>query len=446
MTRLSRHLGRLAILLGMAGLSGVAQTPLGGQVNCSDPLVAASSACQNQGSSAANGQVATPATQRTDSNQGSSESQQVYQDSAGADRQRNVAAGTNVQFAADPITDFQRLARSSTGELLPIFGRDLFQNAPSTFAPGGPGSGDVGLCDWAGGDEILVRLTGSDTLNSQLTVDTAGQIYIPKVGTIPVAGLRFDELQKQISTSIDRVFRNYRLSVNLGRLRSIQVYVVGEARRPGAYTISALSTVLNALFVSGGPNVQGSLRRIQVRREGQAAVEFDLYDLVLRGDKSKDVRLQSGDTLFIPAAGPQVALGGSVHHPAIYELRGETTLHDVLQLAGGYTPTSAPGRISIERIEAGSLRKALTVTLNGEGQAMRLQDGDVLFVNHISQGYEQSVTIRGNLANPGRFAWHEGMRLEEIIPDRMSLLTNDYWRERNRLGLPEPLFQPFWAE
>ena len=325
--------------------------------------------------------------------------------------------------------------------MLPIFGRDLFQNAPTTFAPADqvPVTSDYII---GPGDELLVRLTGSDTLNSQLTVDTAGQIYVPKIGTVPVAGLRFDELQKQIGTYVDRVFRNYKLSVNLGRLRSIQVYVVGEARRPGAYTVSALSTVLNALFVSGGPNVQGSLRRIQIRRENQPIVEFDLYDLVLHGDKSKDLRLQSEDTLFIPATGPEVALGGSVHHPGIYELRGETTLHDLLQLAGGYTSTSAPGRISIERIEAGNLRKAMKVTLNGEGQDTHLQDGDVLYVDHISQGYEQSVTIRGNLSNPGRFAWHKGMRLDEIIPDRMSLLTNGYWRERNRLGIPEPLFEP----
>ena len=429
----------LAVVV-QGGSGATAQTAIGGQVNSSEPLVSASSVCQTPG--ATGSAQATPlASQRPDNNQGTTESQQVYQDSGGVDRQRNAVGRTDALFPPDPITDFQRLARSSTGEMLPIFGRDLFQNAPSTFAPADqvPVTADYVI---GPGDEILVRLTGSDTLNSQLTVDTAGQIYLPKIGTIPVAGLRSDELQKQITTYVDRVFRNYKLAVNLGHLRSIQVYVVGEARRPGAYTISALSTVLNALFVSGGPNVQGSMRRIQVRREGEAPVEFDLYDLVLRGDKSKDIRLQSGDTLFIPAAGPQVAIGGSVHHPAIYELRGETTLKDLLQLAGGYTPTSAPGRVSVERIEAGNVRKALKMTVNGSEQEMRLQDGDVLFVDHISQGYEQSVTIRGNLANPGRFAWHPGMRLEEILPDRMSLLTNGYWRERNRLGVPEPLFEP----
>jgi protein involved in polysaccharide export with SLBB domain len=220
------------------------------------------------------------------------------------------------------------------------------------------------------------------------------------------------------------------------------VYVVGEARRPGAFTVSSLTTVLNLLFVSGGPNVQGSLRRIQVRRGGQIASELDLYDLLLRGDKSKDIRLEPGDTIFIPAAGPQVALAGSVRHPAIYELRNETTVGSLLELAGGFTPTGSTTQISLERIEDNHARAAMTVKLDDAGRAMPLRDGDVLFANHISSAFQQSVTIRGNLANPGRFPWHAGMRLSDIIPDRMSLLTNNYWRQRNLLGVPVPLFEP----
>jgi protein involved in polysaccharide export with SLBB domain len=254
--------------------------------------------------------------------------------------------------------------------------------------------------------------------------------------------MRADQLQDQISAEVNHTYRNYRISVSLGQLRSIQVYVVGEARRPGAYTVSALSTVLNVLFVSGGPNVQGSMRRIQVRHEGKPPTEFDLYDLVLRGDKTKDIRLEQGDTIFIPAAGPQVALAGSVRHPAIYELRGDTTAADLLELAGGYTPTAKRNLISLERIDQDLTRKAMMVNLDAAGSSMLLRDGDVLFVNHITQGYEQSVTIRGNLANPGRFSWHPGMKLSEIIPDTKSLLTSNYWKERNRLGVPSPLFEP----
>ena len=335
----------------------------------------------------------------------------------------------------------QRLAQASTGEMLPIFGRDFFQRVPSTFAPADQ---IPELTDYTvgPGDQILLRLWGPTTFNGQLTVDSSGSIYVPQVGAIHVAGLRVDQLQSHITSDIQQSFRNFNLSVNLGHLRSIQVYVVGEARRPGAYTVSSLSTVLNVLFVSGGPNVQGSLRMIQVRRDGKTIATLDLYDLLLRGDKTQDIRLQPDDTIFIPAAGPQAALAGSVRHPAVYELRGETTVDALLQLAGGFTPTAATTQISIERVEENRARAAMTVNLDATGRAVVLHDGDVLFANHITAAYQQSVTIRGNLANPGRFPWHAGMRLSDIIPDRMSLLTTNYWRQRNRLGVPEPLFEP----
>jgi protein involved in polysaccharide export with SLBB domain len=366
----------------------------------------------------------------------------LYVDRAGndSDRTRNRRiADENIE--RDPITDLQRLAHASLGEWLPIFGRDLFRATPSTFAPGD----QIAVApDYVvgPGDEILLRIWGSETFNGQLTVDRAGSIYIPKVGSVQVGGLRFDDLRGQITTELGRTLRNFDVSVNIGRLRSIQVYVVGEARHPGAYTVSSLSTVLNALLASGGPNVQGSLRHVQLRRTGQPVSEFDLYDLVLRGDKSKDLRLQTGDTIFIPAVGPQVALGGSVRHPGIYELSAETTLQDLLDLAGGLSPTASRTRLRLERIQDDRSRKAMNVALDAPGRAMLLRDGDVLYADHISAAYDQTVAIRGNLANPGRFAWHEGMKLSDIIPDRMSLLTTGYWDARNRLGAPVPLFQP----
>lgn len=351
----------------------------------------------------------------------------------------------SVLVPPDPITDFQRLARSSTAEFLPIFGQDLFQNVPSTFAPGDqlavPSDYVVGSQD-----EVLVRIWGPETFNSQLTVDRSGSIYIPKVGAIHVAGLRFDQLQTHIQDAVSRVYRNFSLTVNMGRLRSIQVYVVGEARRPGGYTISSLSTVLNALFVSGGPNVRGSMRHIEIRRNGVKLPAFDLYDIVLRGDKSRDVRLQDGDTLFIPPVGPQVALAGSVRHPALYELASGSTLKDVLDLAGGFSATGAPSTVSLDRIDDANTRQTLTLPINPADLAMPLRDGDVIFAGHITAGYTKTVTLRGNLANPGRFAWHPGMRLSEILPDRMALLTNTYWRERNKLGVPTPLFEPLTKE
>jgi len=425
-----------------------AQSSSSSQVDCKDPFWIGTSSCQQstptQGTSTDTSGSRPTSTDPTQSQRTLDRNGQVYIDSAGTEPSRQ--SGTNPRdeaskLAPDPVIDLQRLAKASTGEALPVFGRDLFRRAPSTFAP--PDQ-MAPLPDYVigPGDQILLRLWGHDSLNSQLTVDDSGSIYVPQVGAIHVAGLRFDQLDAHIRSELNRTYHNFNLSINLGSLRSIQVYVVGEARQPGALTLSSLSTVLNALLVSGGPSVQGSLRRIQIRREGKPPLEFDLYDLILSGDKSKDVRLQTGDTIFIPPVGPQVALAGSVRHPGIYEMRADLDVAELVTLAGGFSSTASRSQISLDRIEDGQVRRSLSVGLDAAGMAMKLHDGDVLYVNHITRGYEQSVTIRGNLANAGRFPWHPGMKLSEIIPDRSSLLTNGYWRERNRLGVPTPLFEP----
>ncbi|HEY4355743.1 MAG TPA: SLBB domain-containing protein [Acidobacteriaceae bacterium] len=368
---------------------------------------------------------------------------QVYSDTGGFSASR----GNNQQNAfwqinpPEPLTDFQKLAREATGQTLPLFGHDLFRMAPSTFAPADqiPVTPEYVI---GPGDEILVRMWGHDNFNGRLTVDRAGSIYIPQVGSIHVAGEHFDEVQTQIQHELSRTYRNFQLSVNMGQLRSIQVFVLGEALHPGAYTVSSLSTAFNALLASGGPTRAGSLRALEVRRAGKTVATIDLYDFLLRGDKSKDVILQSGDVLFIPAVGPQVALSGSVKHPAIYELKTGTSVKDLFDLAGGLTSTASGEKISIDRIEDHHERQALTVGMNSTGFETPLHDGDVVQVGSVLASYKQSVTIRGNLANAGRFAWHPGMHLSEVIPDRESLLTNDYWLRRNRLGRPTPLFSP----
>ena len=160
------------------------------------------------------------------------------------------------------------------------------------------------------GDELLVQVWGQLTLNGRFIVRSIGSIYIPQVGTLHVAGLSFAQMHDFLKAQMGRVFRNFDLNVNMGQLRSIQVFVVGQARRPGSYTISSLSTLINALFVTGGPTPQGSLRHIQLKRGGKVVVDFDLYDLLLRGDKSKDEQLLPGDVIYIPPVGPQVAVAG----------------------------------------------------------------------------------------------------------------------------------------
>jgi protein involved in polysaccharide export with SLBB domain len=222
----------------------------------------------------------------------------------------------------------------------------------------------------------------------------------------------------------------------MGQLRSIQVFVVGQARKPGSYTISSLSTLLNALFASGGPTAQGSLRDIQVKRGAQTVVHFDLYELLLHGDKSKDVPLSPGDVIFIPAVGPQVALLGSVNTPAIYELKKgatQTTVEDLLELGGGRTSSAAGTQARLERIVDRTALSVIDVDLS-KPDSTPLQNGDIVTVISIVDRFKNAVTLRGNVANPGRYVWHPGMRISDLIPDKESLVTRNYWERRNELG------------
>jgi len=343
----------------------------------------------------------------------------------------------------DSPTEFQNMVANATGKMLPIYGAKLFRNPPSTFAPLNmvPVTPDYVV---GPGDELQVQLWGQVTLNGRFMVDRMGNIFIPQVGTLHVAGLSFMQLQDNLKTQISRVFRNFDLNVNMGQLRSIQVFVVGQARRPGNYTISSLSTLVNALFVTGGPTPQGSVRHIQLKRGGQVIVDFDLYDLLLHGDKSKDVQLLPGDVIFIPSVGPQVALTGSVNVPAIYELKaaGNTTVGEMIELAGGLTNVAASEKIRLERVNDGRGRSFLELGIDAQGKATVLQDGDILSMIAIPNQYKDAVTLRGNVANPGRYTWKPGMRVRDLIPDKDALITRDYWLKRAQLGQPGLTYIP----
>ncbi len=292
------------------------------------------------------------------------------------------------------------------------------------------------------GDELRIRVWGQVDIQANLRVDRGGEIYLPQVGNVHVAGLAYSELDKHLRDAISRVYRNFDLSVDVGQIRAIQVYVAGEARRPGVYTVSSLSTLVDALFSSGGPSLEGSMRSFELRRSGASITRFDLYDLLIRGDKSKDAKLLPGDVIFIPPVGAQVAVFGSVRNPAIYELRPQETLANILAEAGGVSSVAAEARVSIERIYEHRERHALEVAYDDSGLALPLADGDVVRVYSIIPKYEKTVILRGNTANPGRFSWHQGMQINDLIPDKESLLTRNYWWRRAQLGLPGPEFEP----
>jgi protein involved in polysaccharide export with SLBB domain len=340
-----------------------------------------------------------------------------------------------------PLTEFQKFIASTTGQVLPVYGGDLFRQVPSTFAPVdlAPVPSDFLI---GPGDELRIRIWGQLSFQANVRVDRSGNIYLPQVGTVHVASVPFADIDGHLRTAISRVFHNFDLTVDLGQIRSIQIYLAGEARSPGVYTVSSLSTLVDALFVAGGPNLQGSLRNIELRRGSETVAHFDLYDLLVRGSKAKDAKLLSGDVIFIPPVGPQVAFIGSVRSPAIYELLPDEMLGAALSDAGGVSALASAARISIERIEDRSDRHAMEVAYDKSGLATPLVDGDIIRVFSIVPRYTTTVVLRGNLANPGRFAWHPGMRLSELIPDKNSLITRDYWWKRTQLGLPAPEFEP----
>jgi polysaccharide export outer membrane protein len=331
-----------------------------------------------------------------------------------------------------PRTEFELFVEDATGHPLPTYGRQLFEQAPSTFAPVDhvPVPADYAL---GPGDELLIRGWGKIDIDARVTVDRNGQIYLPKVGTLRVAGLRYAQLEGFLHAAVGALYRDFELNVTLGQLRSIQIFVLGNARRPGAYTVGSLSTLVDALFVSGGPAANGSMRHIQLLRGNQVLTDFDVYDLVKRGDKSHDMSLLPGDILFIPPLGAQVAIAGSVNEPGIYELKGETSVAAAVKTAGGLTSLAGAKRALLERVDDHSSRRVEEFSLDTTGMQRMLKDGDLLQIFPVSPRIDNSVTLRGNVAQPGPYAWHEGMRVSDLIPSREFVLTRDYWNRQNHV-------------
>jgi protein involved in polysaccharide export with SLBB domain len=424
------------------GNSWEAQSPL--PRDCSDPLLADEQACSSESqqeytsvlTSKSRLQLAGEHGEQTGSpNTNYSDTERLSKQASTLNQPRQA------QLPAEPLTEFQKFAASTTGQVLAIYGANLFRNVPSTFAPLDmtPVPPDYLI---GPGDELRIRVWGQISFQANVSVDRSGEIFIPQVGPVHVAEMPFSQLETHLRSAIGRVYHNFDLTADVGRIHAIQVYVSGQARRPGLYTVSSLGTLVDVLFASGGPSSQGSVRGIQLRRGSSMVTSFDLYDLLTRGDKSKDVKLQSGDVIFIPHVGPQVAVTGSVRNPAIYELRPDESLAGLFADAGGVSAVASETRVSIERIEDHRDRHSMEVVFDARGLATSLADGDIVHVYSIVPLYRKTVILRGNTANPGRFAWHSGMHISDLIPDEESLITRNYWWKRAQLGLPLPEFEP----
>jgi protein involved in polysaccharide export with SLBB domain len=281
------------------------------------------------------------------------------------------------------------------------------------------------------GDELVVTIWGSVDADLRLIVDRAGQVSIPRVGNILVAGMRLADLQALLTTRVGQVFRNFQLNVALGRIRQIRVYVTGFVDRPGAYSVSGLSTIVNALIRSGGPSASGSFRQIQLRRAGRVVTTYDLYDLLVKGDNSADRALQAEDVIHISAVGPQVGLIGSVNRPGIFELKPGETTQEVLRMAGGLTAVADKGRLAIERLDDRNDIRIVQVALPG-GLASPLTAGDVVRAFSAVDStlpverQNKRVRIEGEVLKPGEYIMPAGTAVEDAIRVAGGLTSQAY--------------------
>jgi protein involved in polysaccharide export with SLBB domain len=298
------------------------------------------------------------------------------------------------------------------------------------------------------GDEVLVTLWGSVDADLRLNVDRSGRITLPRVGPVTVAGLRYADLASAIDQRVGQVFKNYKLSTSLGKLRSIRIYVTGFTKRPGAYTVSSLSTLVNALMQAGGPSAAGSFRQIELRRSGKTLSSFDFYDLLIKGDKSADRALQADDVIHIGPVGPQVALIGSVNKPAIFELKPQDTLEDVLAMAGGFTAVADRSRFTVEHLDARNDARISELNLPQQAK-LKPRNGDLLrafsAVDASLPQHKQSkrVKIEGEVQRPGEFILPANSSLADAIraaggltPDAYVFGT-EFSRESTRLSQQE---------
>ncbi len=280
------------------------------------------------------------------------------------------------------------------------------------------------------GDELLIGLTGSVQANDlRVTVDSDGRIFVPRVGAVNVAGVRYGDLQSLIARQVSRQYRNFRVAVSISKLRGITVYVTGFAEQPGSYTVSSLSTLVNAVLAAGGPSAGGSFRSIQVRRDGQLISDFDLYDLLLKGDKSADVLLQNGDVIYIAPAGAQVAVIGSVNVEAIYEARAGETTYDVLLNAGGINTVADSTRLLVlDPTKPGGWQQLSPAQVQTR-VASRAEIVRVLPAVGMAQPIMSQpalVSVSGEVARPGHYYVQPGTPLSAVLDQAGGLTSRAY--------------------
>lgn len=355
----------------------------------------------------------------------------------GAD-DRVFAAARALGFADDELVTVLNAQAPAGGELPPgpdagIFGMDVFRRGAGQFQPNLAGPVDPSY-RLGPGDQLVLILTGDVELSHAIEVTREGFILIPQVGQLAVNGLTMSSLESFLYTRLAQVYSGIsrganattRFQISVSRLRTNQVFVIGEVRQPSSYQISAAGTVLTALYAAGGPNENGSFRRVEVRRGGQTVATFDLYDYLLRGDNRQDIRLESGDVVFVPVRGTWASVTGEVVRPAIYELARGESLRDLIEVAGGFRPTASLQRVQIDRVLPPAQRQAggrdrvvLDIAADqfadGTGPALPIESSDQVRVFAVTDRLRNFVTVRGNVWSEGRVAYTAGMTLGEAV-------------------------------
>ncbi|EGR4673517.1 SLBB domain-containing protein [Vibrio parahaemolyticus] len=320
--------------------------------------------------------------------------------------QRPVASSATEVKVTDSEKDEQGLKR---------FGLDLFAGSPTTFAPISdvpvPADYTVGA-----GDEIVIQLFGKENTTHRLRVNRAGVINFPSIGPVQVAGMTFSDVRDSLNQRVKEQMIGVRSDISLGEMRTMQVFVMGDAYKPGAYTVSALTTISQAIYYSGGFSESGALRNVQLKRNGQVIRKLDMYDLLLKGDARNDIRLLPGDVVFIGALGNTISIDGEVNRPAIYEIKPDETYKQAIQMAGGFTANAYSEQIEVKRYAAKGARDALTLNFSqSQDQQSKVKDGDAVNVLKKSEELTRYVQIEGDVRHPGFIEWKSGLRIADLF-------------------------------
>jgi polysaccharide export outer membrane protein len=297
------------------------------------------------------------------------------------------------------------------------------------------------------GDSLTIDLWGGMSARVLRVVDRQGRITLPEAGPVQVSGRQLQDVQQAVQKALAVQFRDTSADVSVAKLRTVRVYVVGEVGEPGAYDISSLSTPINALVAAGGVTPRGSLRKLQHYRGRQLLEDVDAYDLLLHGVTPDAKRLENGDTLMVPPAGQQVTVTGMVRRPAIYELNGEKTLAEILELAGGILPAAALKHVEVQRLVANQTRTMLSLDLSSDAKgsadlaAFKIQDGDKVHIFPIAPYNQDAIYLQGHVLRPGRYSFKAGMTLTDLITSYKDLLPEPaHYAEIVRLNPPD--FKP----